>query len=477
MLDAKARAQELKKKLNENDDVVVREINLKKKNAYLVFLDEITDNIVINQNIINGVNTLLKDVKKINIQTVMTKLSSVDKISSTDDDKQIVDDIFRGCAILFIDGLAEAISFNVAKFESRAIAEPPTATVIKGPREGFTESIKTNIGLIRKRLLTEDLKIETMVVGRKTRTVIKVVYLDSVAKPSIVDKIIKKINAIDIDGVVDSYYIAQFLAERPNSMFRQVGSVEKPDIVVSKVLEGRVAIIVDGSPMVLTLPYLLVEELQSSNDYYTEPYRASTLRVLRIIGAMISILVPGLFIAMELYHYKLIPLKFLVTIVNSTQNLPLSPFLEIFFVLLLFEILFEASIRMPKYLGIAISIVGALILGDTAVKAGLVSSPCVMIVAISGITIYTVPEQSAQMSVLRILFTFLGGVLGFLGMLLGCVVVVIYLSNFNNYETPYLAPYAPFVKNDQQDFIMRKNITQMKKRPKSIPQKNKTRMK
>ena len=265
------------------------------------------------------------------------------------------------------------------------------------------------------------------------------------------------------------------LENKPNSIFRQVGTCEKPDIAAAKLLEGRVAILVDGSPIVLTVPFVLFEDMQSSNDYYSEPHRASTLRVLRVIAITLSIYLPGMYIALQLYHYKVLPLKFLVTIVNSTQNLPLNPFLEIFFIIILFDILFEASIRMPKYLGIAVSIIGALILGDTAVKAGLVSPPGVMIVAMSAITIYIIPNQSSQISILRFIFALLGGLLGSHGIILGSMILFSYLANFDSFYSPYLAPYAPYIFNDQKDGVFKDNILTMTSRPQSIPVKNRKR--
>ena len=221
----------------------------------------------------------------------------------------------------------------------------------------------------------------------------------------------------------------------------------------------------------------MFEDFQSSNDYYSDAHRVSILRIIRVLGLFISIFLPGMYIALQLYHYKVLPLKFLVTIVNTTQNLPLNPFLEIFFIIVLFDILFEASVRMPKYLGMAISIVGALILGDTAVKAGLVSPPGVMIVALSAITVYIIPNQSSQISLLRIVFAIIGGTLGFHGIMLGMLFLIAYLCNFDSFNTPYLAPYSPYIKDDMKDFILKDSLTTMTKRPKSIPNENTTRLK
>jgi len=469
------RANAYQKKLNDSEDFKMREILFKTKKGQLIFLNEIVDGRAISQNIIFAINAF-KNKKDLDMNTILAEVVSVDKAEIITADADILDRLLRGNAVLFIDDTKEALAFNVAKFESRGITEPPSSSVVKGPREGFTESIRTNIALIRKRLLTPTLKIEALTVGRRTKTAVRLLYLTDVADKRIIKKIKDKIEAIDIDGIIDSYYIAQFLEERPYSCFKQVGNSEKPDIICAKILEGRVAIAVDGSPIVLTLPFMLSEDLQSSNDYYGEYNRASMLRFMRAFGAILSIFAPGLYIAVELYHYKLLPLNFLITIVNSTQNLPLSPLLEIVLVLILFEILFEATIRMPKHLGSAISIVGGIILGDTAVKAGLVSPPAVMIVAVSAITIYTIPDQSAQISLLRIIFTIIGGILGFEGLLLGGIVLITYLSNFDTYFTPYLAPLAPYIKSDGKDFLMVKNRRAMDTRPYSIPNNNRVRM-
>lgn len=471
--EAETRANKFKKWLNSNDDFKMRELVIGKTTAKLIFLEDIVDASTINRDVLTPINMIGEEFDS--VEQVMNEFTAISKLTVFQTDSDVLEQIFRGHSALLIDGFKEVICFDTAKFEGRTVVEPPTASVVKGPREGFTESIKVNMGLIRKRLLTTKLKVDVLVVGKRTRTNVKVVYLSDVADKKVVADVKKKISEIQIDGILDSFYIAQFLEKRPFSIFKQINSTEKPDVACAKILEGRVAIVVDGSPMVLTVPFLMIEDIQSSNDYYTEHYRATLLRLMRFFGLFIATLLPGLYIAMELYHYKLLPLRFLTTIVNSAQNLPLSPLLEIFLILILFEMLFEASLRMPKYLGIAISIVGALILGDTAVKAGLVSPPSVMVVAVSGIATYLVPDQSSQISILRLLFTFLGGIMGVQGLMLGLISIFAYLCKFDNYGAPYLAPYSPFVKADMKDFVRRASITEMKERPKSFKQINKTR--
>ena len=312
-------------------------------------------------------------------------------------------------------------------------------------------------------------------VGKYTQTQVSIFYISSIANKQVVNEIKRRIKKINIDGILDSFYISQFLEFYPNSMFKQVGSCEKADIVCSKILEGRVGILVDGSPIALTLPYLLIEDLQTSGDYYSDRAHSTFLRYLRIFSFLITIMLPGMYIAIELHHYKIIPLKFIVTIMNTTQQLPLSPFIEIIFVLLLFEVLYEASLRMPRYLGLALSIVGALILGDTAAKAGLVSPPAVMIVALSGITLYTLPDIAQQLSLLRVLFTVAGGCMGFFGILILIMFLLFHLNDFDAYGTAYFAPISPLHVTDLKDAIHKSDLTKMILRPTSIKTKNKTR--
>ena len=241
-------------------------------------------------------------------------------------------------------------------------------------------------------------------------------------------------------------------------------------------LEGRVGILCEGSPIAITLPFILMEDLQSPDDYYQKEMRVSFIRIVRLLGVFLSVFLPGFYLATVMYHYKMIPLNLLITLLNATVNLPFGPFLEMVFILLLFEILYEANLRMPKYLGLALSIVGALILGDTAVKAGFVSPPSVMIIAISSITIYTTPNQSGQLSLLRFIFTVIGAVFSFYGIILGALMLALYLCNFESYGMPYMAPFAPTIDDDFKDAIFKKNITTMYNRPKSLKPKNIRRM-
>ncbi len=372
--------------------------------------------------------------------------------------------VLSGDSVIFLHGIDGVIVVNTRKYEKRAVAEPPTETVVKGPREGFVEEIKTNLTLIEKRLKTPFLAIEKLQVGSLSNSTVALVYLSNVVDKRLIKEVRERIKSIKTANVIDSYYIQPYLEDRPTSLFSQVGTCEKPDIVAGKIAEGRVAIVVEGSPIVLTVPFLLIEDFQSAEDYYSRPVFATFVRILRLFAVMFAVMLPSSYVAVQLYHHEVLPAKFLITILSATKGIPLPPLIEVLFVIMLFEIIREASVRMPRSVGTAMSIVGALVLGDTAVKAGLISSPSVMIVALSSIALYTVPDQVGAMSIMRIVFCLAGGACGLYGIAIAVLLLILYLSALNSFSTPYLAPFAPLITDDLGDtFIKAPTFLQARK--------------
>lgn len=304
-----------------------------------------------------------------------------------------------------------------------------------------------------------------------------VVYLEGITDARIVEEIKERIAAVEIDGVPDSSYIAQFLAKKPYSLFKQVGTTEKPDVFCAKLLEGRAGVLVDGSPIALTLPYMLSEDFQSAQDYFVSPYRATITRLLRLAAVCIALFLPAFYVAAQLFKLQLLPFALLMTISGGIQGIPLSPSLELFFLLVVLEILIEASVRMPKYVALALSVIGALVLGDTAVKAGLVSSPAIIIVALSGIAAYTVPDLTGTLSVVRIAFVIVAGSIGTYGILLLTALILYYLLSSDGYGTPLLAPFSPLIRRDLKDSLLKTDIYSLRSRPAVFRGKNKTRLK
>ena len=463
-------------KLNHNSDVVCRNLIICGKNIDILYIKDISNYEIISQDILLPLARIDKLGIDIDINYLNNSVLTAGNIDTSSDINMAVDEMLKGKAVISMSGENNFLIVDATKYNTRAIEEPPTSAVLKGPREGFNENIKNNVSMVRRRVATPNLMMHDINVGKQTSTAVTVMWLKNVADNSIVQAIIAKIKSINIDGVVDSNYIAEFLQNRKNSIFNQIGTSEKPDIITAKLLEGRVAVFVDGSPIVLTLPFVLFETFQNSSDYYTKHHHSTLSRWVRLIGILFAVILPGFYVAVQLYHYDIVPLKFLVTIMNTTSGLPFTPLFETLFIILLFEILNEASVRMPKHLGMAMSIVGALILGDTAVKAGLISPPAMMIVALSGITLFVVSDLSEQLSLLRLGFTLMGGLLGLYGVILGGIFLVAYLNTIDSYGAPYLSPLSPHIRSDMKDFLNMAPLTDMKKRPKSFKNKNRTRL-
>ncbi len=381
----------------------------------------------------------------------------------------------EGDIIFFVDNAKKALIISFRQWNIRAISEPPTESVLKGPREGFVEDFRTNITLLRRRIKSPNFVCKTLQIGRYTATQVALLYIKGVTNANVLKEVVRKLEDIDIDGIVDTSMLANYLAPKHNSLFRRTGLSEKPDVVSSKILEGRIAIIVDGSPMVMTVPFLLLEDLQDAHDYYATSWRATMNRIIRIIGVTLTILLPGAYVALQTYHYHLLPVKFLITLLSTTTNIPFPPAVEMLFVLILFEILNQASIRMPRFMGTSLSIVGAIVLGDTAVKAGLISSPSVLIIALSSIGIFCLPEQVGVISILRLLVLLASSVLGLLGMIVLILISVAYLTTLDTFGSPYLAPFAPHITKDMKDAVFKASTSSMTERPYSLLSKNKTR--
>lgn len=464
----------LKQTFSNSNDFKCRELQLGEKRCAFAYIDGNIDRILFEQDLfrpLKQANTLYEPYD----ECLMASTFYVDELKTVPI-QNCPSNIADGDIAFLIDGVDSAYIFSLRKPIARAVGEPPTSSVMKGPREGFIEEIKTNLSLVRRRLKTPDLCVKTFQVGRYSSTTVAVLHINGIADDGIVQKIYEKISKIDVDGIIDSAYVTSFIQSRKNSIFLQTGTTEKPDIACAKLLEGRLLILVDGSPIAITLPYLAFEDVQDGYDYYSGDWRASMIRIFRLIGALMTILLPGAYVALQTYHFQLLPLKFLMTLISATTNIPFPPAVEMLLVLLLFEVLNQASIRMPRYFGISLSVVGAIVLGDTAVKAGIISSPSVLVIALSAIGIFCVPDQVGEMSILRLLFLCVSAVMGFIGIIILLLLIIGYLTSLENFGTPYLAPYAPRITPDLQDALIKEGNSSMEKRPFSISSQNHTRI-
>ncbi len=453
------------------DDIIFHEFLSGGKSAVIIYAEDLSDKEMIGKQVVRP----MQDASQFNSFNDFKALVNLPESEELSTVSQVVEKVLAGDGVILVDSIDKGLSVATRKPASRAVSEPPTASILKGPREGFVENAQVNMSLVRQRIKSPDLKYEKLTVGKLSKTMVGIVYIKGVANDNVVKVLRDKISKISVDGIIDSSYIIKSISDKKTSMFKQVGSTEKPDIFASKLLEGRVGIIVDGSPIVLTAPFILLEDFQSSEDYYINTYRANFSRILRVIAVVLSIMLPAFFVAAQLFHLQFIPLAFLLTIVGSIKGIPLSPSVEMFVTLLIFEILNEASIRMPRYVGIAMSVVGALVLGETAVNAGVVSTPTIMIIALSGICFYAVPDLNETLSVLRIMFLTIAGFMGGYGIILLSAGLITYLCAFDSFGTPYLSPYSPLNIHDLQDGIIMSFYAEQTMRPNFINGKNKRR--
>ena len=388
-----------------------------------------------------------------------------------------VKEVLDGNVLLLVEGVNAGIVLGAKLLPNRAVMEPPSDVAVKGPREGFIEDVKTNMTLVRKRLKTPDLRFESVRIGRRSDTLVTLCWLDGTSNLAVKEELLEGLKGIDVDFIPDSSYISAFLSPRKHSLFHAFGKTEKPDVFCAKICEGRVGIHVDGSPIALTAPFLLTEDLQSSEDYFVSPFAATIFRVLRVVSLLVAILLPAFYVSAQLFKIQLLPLGLTLTIASSVRELPLSPSLEMFVVLFLLETLKEASIRMPKYVGMSLSVVGALVLGETAVSAGFLSTPAIIIVAFSGICLYTVPNFVETGSVLRWLFLLVAGSVGPFGIVLLSAFLLYYLLTTDSFSTPILAPFSPLNLHDLRDSAVKYDLFSLKTRPNVLRSKNKTRLK
>lgn len=414
--------------------------------------------------------TAKKAVEFIQKTTLLAECEQVEKLA--DAQSQILD----GNCLLLIDGVSIGLILGAKALPVRAVIEPPTDIAVKGPREGFIEDMKTNMALVRKRLKAPNLLFETMQIGKRSNTMVTFCYLQGIGNERLKDELKDTLQKVEIDYVPDSSYIAAILSPRKHSVFQTMGTTEKPDIFAAKIAEGRIGILVDGSPIALTAPFLLTENLQSSEDYFVSPFMATIFRFLRFFSLLIAILLPAFYVSAQLFKMQLLPLGLMLTIASGVRELPLSPSLEMFVVLLLLEVLKEASIRMPKYVGMSLSVVGALVLGDTAVSAGFLSTPAIIIVAFSGICLYTIPNFVETGSVLRWFFLLVAGSLGPFGIVLSVAFLLYYVITADAFGTPLLAPFSPLITKDLRDTVVKYDMEELKTRPKTLKSANKTRL-
>lgn len=398
----------------------------------------------------------------------------VGALTDADSDDALVQAMLNGEAVIVGTGLTGGLCVAIPGGPSRSVEEPSSQTVVRGPKDGFTENLADNLSLVRRRLRTPHLRIEDRVVGRYTRTKVAVVYIEGIVQPVILDELRRRLDAIDIDGILESGYIEELIQDTAWTPFPTIHNTERPDTVAGHLLEGHAAVLVDGTPFALIVPVTFFKFFLSSEDYYQRHDIASFVRIIRFIAFFVSLLLPSLYIAVTTFQQEMIPTTMLISLAAQREGIPLPALLEALLMELTFEVIREAGIRMPRVIGPAISIVGALVLGQAAVQAGLVSGAMVIIVSFTAIASFVIPAlgMSAAIRLMRFLLMALAGSFGLFGILAGMIPLLLHLVSLRSFGIPYLLPVAPLKWRNFRDLFVRLPWRALKERPAVIGSRN-----
>ena len=403
-------------------------------NAAVLFIDGMVNTEQLHDAVISPLVEMdVKDDSPNITEYVNRQLLFAGTVKIQSDLSQILEGIIYGEAALLIDGSKSALSIDVKGFKTRGISEPENERILQGPREGFEEAGLLNLAMLRRKLQTPDLSIEMLKMGSRSGTRVFICYLDTLINQKTLKKLKEKLQKIDIDGVLDTNYITEQISPHPFSLFKTSGLTERPDVVAARLLEGRIAIMVDGTPMVATIPYLFSENFQSDEDYYQTFWMGTLGRIMRYFCFGLSIILPALFVAITTLHPEFLPTSFLITVMSLRSAVPFSIVGETVGMILIFEILKETGVRMPQNIGPALSIVGGLVVGQAAVEAKIISAPTLIIVALSGIAGLMLPRLRAAVFFLRLIFLILSAFFGLYGLFGGAIMLLMYIVSLNSY--------------------------------------------
>jgi spore germination protein KA len=477
--------KQLKQLFGNSSDVIYRSFTLSGKREIqmsIIYIDGLADS---------------KTIQHFILESMAMKCEEKLKQSSRSDEFKIIKDfaitvgemktvqsfgevslaVLSGDSVVLIDGYTDAIITGTKGWEDRGVTEPTSENIVRGPKDGFSETIRTNTALIRRRIRDVNLRIVPKTVGKVTKTDIAIAYIEGIVDPKVVKEVHSRFDKIDIDAILESGYIEELIQDETYTPFPTIYSTERPDVIVAGIIEGRVGIIVDGTPFVLLVPTIFTQFFQASEDYYQRADFSTLVRILRFASFLLTLLVPSSYIAVTTFHQEMLPTGLLISLAAAREGVPFPAIVEVLIMEITFEILREAGVRLPRAVGSAISIVGALVIGEAAVQAGLVSSAMVIIVSFTAITSFVIPAYNFTMAVrmLRFIFIGLAATFGLYGMILGLIALVLHLCSLRSFGVPYMESFGPFNLSDQKDSLFRFPLKKMLTRPKLIGRNNSTR--
>lgn len=474
--------------LGKSDDLVIRHFCIGGNESYkaaLVYIDGLTDSSITNQFIMKATMLDLRDSAAFKPplaselgELILKQGLPVNEVSEADTLRKTTRSILSGDSILFVDQMNKAILIGTKGWERRGVEEPRTESVVRGPRNGFTETLRVNTAQIRLRLKDPSLRVKNLTVGTRSNTDIAVMYLENVADMTVVNEVVRRIQAIEIDAVQESGYIEQYIEDSSWTPFPLIQNTERPDKATANLLEGKVIIICDGTPFVLIAPAIFSQFYHSPEDYYERFLIGTLIRLIRILSMVIALLLPSLYIAFSSFHPEMIPSRLVIAMAAGRSTVPFPSIVEALLMEVTMEILREASVRLPGPIGPTIGIVGALVVGQAAVQAGIVSPIMVIIVALTTIGSFASPSYSAAISLRMLRFPIMvaASLFGLYGIMLALIIIIMHVCSLKSFGISYLAPLTPSRLGDFKDTVIRAPLQSMKNRPQVFNPKDRKRI-
>ncbi|MGF7029622.1 spore germination protein KA [Paenibacillus mucilaginosus] len=471
----------LRQALGASDDFTLRRLD---NGCALVYIDGLVDSDTVSRDLVAPLLTLAEEERQSLASSgkLITELRSrlaAGELRAAASLTTVIDAVLNGSTVVLAEGLEEALTAGTPGWERRAVEEPKTQTVVRGPKESFTETLRTNTSLLRRKIRSPKLRLHTLRIGRVTQTQVALAYIEGVADEGVVRELRRRLEDIDTDSILESCYIEEFIEDSPYSPLPTLANTERPDAVAAGLLEGQVAVFVDGTPFVLLGPVTFFNFLQSSEDYYQRYDIATFIRLIRYVSFVVSMLLPAMYIAITTFHQEMLPTTLLISLAAQREGVPFPAFVEAMIMEVTFEVLREAGIRMPRVVGPAISIVGALVLGQAAVQAGLVSAAMVIVVSFTAISNFVIPALNVTVAarLVRFLLMILAATLGLFGIVAGFMALLIHMASIRSLGVPYLSPLAPLNLSSLKDAIVRMPWWTLKTRPQGLAHRNRKRQK
>jgi len=470
--------QVLRETLGQSSDVIIREMKIDSNSnvdAAAIYIDGLADRDLVNHDILQplmfNLQLIKGDVSQNRpslIDFIKSSVLTVGQITETENMDTVIPAVLSGSAAILVEGVTQTLLIDAKGWKARSIEEPKNEVSIRGPKDSFTETLRTNTALLRRKIRDPRLTFQSLQIGERSKTDVSVAYIKGITQDNLIEEINQRLKRIETDTILDVGYIEQFIEDSPVTLFPTVGTSERPDVVAARILEGRAAVLVDGSPMALTMPFLFMESFQNPDDYYARPFFATLIRWLRFLGFILSIYLPGIYVSLQAFSPELLPTPLLVSVAASREGLPFPTVIEAILMGVLFEILREAGLRMPRSLGQAVSIVGALVIGQAAVSAGLVGAPMVIVVAATAVASFLVASLADTGVLLRLTMTIMAGFMGLFGIVIISIEILSHLASLRSLGVPYLSPVAPLNIRGLKDVFLRAPLWAMDSRPEFI---------